>query len=193
MSTLGKLSFSLAGSLTRVYSFKADDGSQRFAATVDFWGSSVTVFLTSENYDQLLPLSGVSDVRVFGLLVKDRSGLVRLSAQSVEFPGCPNWSDVQPAELAAGVQFFGTCRVKSDPRTFRRKDGSDDIALDVDLFGTSLTFTGFPPSLAAGLSVAQLLQVSGTAEPLSYRANDGKELSSYRLHLLELKKIRVKE
>ena len=193
MSTLGKLSFSLAGSLTRVYSFKADDGSQRFAATVDFWGSSVTVFLTSENYDQLLPLSGVSDVRVFGLFVKDRSGLVRLSAQSVEFPGCQNWSDVQPAELAAGVQFFGTCRVKSDPRTFRRKDGTDDIALDVDLFGTSLTFTGFPPSLASGLSVAQLLQVSGTAEPLSYRANNGKELSSYRLHLLELKKIRVKE
>lgn len=193
MSTLGKLSFSLAGSLSRVYSFKADDGSQRFAATVDFWGSSVTVFLTSENYDQLLPLSGLSDVRVFGLLVKDRSGLVRLAAQSVEFPGCQNWSDVQPAELAAGVQFFGTCRVKSEPRTFRRKDGTDDIALDVDLFGTSLTFTGFPPSLAAGLTVAQLLQVSGTAEPLSYRANDGKELSSYRLHLLELKKIRVKE
>ena len=193
MSNLGKISFSLAGQLSRVYSFKSDDGSSRFAASVDFWGSSVTVFVSPDVFSSLQPLAGSADVRVLGYIVKDKSGGFRLQALAVDFPGCENWSDVQPAELAAGVQFTGTCRVKTEPRRFKRRDGSDDVALDCDLFGSSVTFSGFSPSLVEGLTTAQLIQVNGTAEPITFRGADGKENQNFRLHLLTVRKLRAKE
>ncbi|MBR0238895.1 MAG: hypothetical protein IJQ39_12445 [Thermoguttaceae bacterium] len=192
MSNAGKLTFSVAGALARVYKFNGDLG-ERFAATVEFWGGSVTVFLDEATFNALLPFAGSADVRVFGQIVKDRSGGFRLSAMAVDYPGCSDWHDVSASELAVGVSFAGTCRVKSEPRQYKRRDGVESWALDVDLFGTSLTFSGFSSSLCAGLTTAQFIQVQGTAEPVAFRGADGKEVSSYKLHLLEVKRLKLKE
>lgn len=191
MSDFGKIKFQVAGTLSRVYEF-ADSGQNRLGATVDYLGGSVSVSLVRSDYLKLSSLPSGSPVRVFGLVLVQKNGGLRLSASVVQSERDADWTPTTLEEEVSGVMFTGTCVVRQPSRTYKDRSGADVTCLDCRFSGGEITFIHVSPSLVAGLSAAQLLEVSGFAEPVTYFKEDKKQESGVRLQLVELKRLKMK-